>query len=123
MLSFYFPPDLSAGSFRAASLVESLCLHKPNDIEIEVITTRPNRYNSFIVETASEESTPGVVIRRVDVPQHVNGIMGHVKAFFMYVKMALYLTAGKEYDIVFATSSRLMTGVLAAFLSRKLKKP
>ena len=42
-LSFYFPPDLCAGSFRAQSLIEGL--KKQDKItEIEILTTIPNRY-------------------------------------------------------------------------------
>ena len=47
VLSFYFRPDLSAGSFRASTLVDSLLAILPAGASIEVITTAPNRYRTF----------------------------------------------------------------------------
>ena len=46
VLSFYFPPDLSAGSYRMSGLVDEL-LSTSKDIEIDVFTTTPNRYKSY----------------------------------------------------------------------------
>ena len=44
LLSYYFEPDLSAGSFRSSALYKRL---KNLGHEVEVITTLPNRYNGF----------------------------------------------------------------------------
>ena len=46
ILSFYFPPDLSAGSFRTKSLTDALIRSTDDELEIEVITTLPNRYSN-----------------------------------------------------------------------------
>src|ERR1035438_1523140 len=50
LLSFYFRPDLSAGSFRASALVDSLLAILPAGASIDVITTAPNRYSTFTRE-------------------------------------------------------------------------
>ena len=41
-LSYYYPPDLSAGSFRAEALISGLS--KIKNIDIDLLTTFPNRY-------------------------------------------------------------------------------
>lgn len=47
ILSFYFYPDLSAGSFRTTALVKEFeKIIKDND-SIDIITTQPNRYGSY----------------------------------------------------------------------------
>ena len=46
-LSYYFRPDLSAGSFRSSALVQEL-VSQPNS-EVDVFTTKPNRYASFSI--------------------------------------------------------------------------
>ena len=62
VLSFYFKPDLSAGSFRATALVDALKEIMPIDGQIDVLSTSPNRYSSFVVEAFSEEKSPGLHI-------------------------------------------------------------
>ena len=68
ILSFYYSPDLCAGSFRTTALVEQL--KKNKDIDIEVITTMPNRYSSYKQETLSFEVDGNVSIRRISLPEH-----------------------------------------------------
>ena len=53
VLSFYYQPDLCAGSFRCTALVEEL--KKQSNCEIEIITTLPNRYASFSVDAQKVE--------------------------------------------------------------------
>ena len=47
LLSFYYPPDLCAGSFRASALIEALSRNRPKDLQVTVLTTQPNRYSKF----------------------------------------------------------------------------
>ena len=44
LFTFYYPPDLSAGSFRAVALVEALSKKISLEDELHVVTTHPNRY-------------------------------------------------------------------------------
>lgn len=50
VLSFYYYPDLCAGSFRCSALIEQLKKLAGTNYEIDVITTVPNRYASFPME-------------------------------------------------------------------------
>ena len=47
--TFYYPPDLSAGSFRAVALVEAILRKISSADEFHVVTTNPNRYASHKV--------------------------------------------------------------------------
>jgi hypothetical protein len=118
-LSFYFSPDLSAGSFRTTALVNALKQQMPADGKIDVITTLPNRYNSFLVNALQEESSNCVSITRIGLTPHQSGMLDQARAFFSYANGVMRKTSKNEYDLVFATSSRLMTAVLGAWVARK----
>lgn len=122
-LSFYFPPDLSAGSFRSGSLVDALLSGRSETVEIEVITTLPNRYRSFAEEAPEVETLPNLTIHRIKTPQHKSGMLDQSKAFVAYAKGVEKIITDQNYDVVYATSSRLMTAILGAYVARKLKAP
>ena len=122
-LSFYFPPDLSAGSFRSGSLVDSLLSGWPETVQIEVITTLPNRYSSYVADAAVFETRPELTIHRIEITRHNNGMKGQCRAFLDYVMGARRIVNDNDYDLVYATSGRLMTAVLGAYIAKKLRKP
>jgi len=122
LLTFYYPPDLSAGSFRAEALVNALRSKLGDEVEIEIITTTPNRYNSYVTEAESVERTSTIDVRRINVPRH-KGFIGQAHSFSVFALKALGLIQKRRYDLVFATSSRLMTALLGAIASRKVKAP
>jgi len=123
VLTFYFPPDLSAGSFRADSLVRALRECAPGEAEIDVLTTMPNRYASYSEAAEPNESIAGVNVVRCRLPRHRSDILGQSKAFLSYARQVRRYCAGKDYDLVFATSSRLMTAALGASLARATRAP
>jgi glycosyltransferase involved in cell wall biosynthesis len=119
VLSFHYSPDLSAGSFRAKALVDAFHAMLPPGSHIDVITSVPNRYRSFSPEAPQREERPGVSIHRIALPRHKSGMLGQSAAFLWFARGALARVAGREYDLVFATSGRLMTGVLGAWIARR----
>jgi Glycosyl transferase 4-like domain/Glycosyl transferases group 1 len=123
VLSFYFRPDLSAGSFRTTSFVNALKQKIPSDGQIDVLTTLPNRYSSFSIEALAQEKVPGLSIVRIALPPHQSGMFDQAKAFISFAREVSLQTEGQEYDLVFATSSRLMTAVLGAWVARKKRIP
>lgn len=123
VLSFYCRPDLSAGSFRTTALVDALKHKMPADGQVDVLTTLPNRYSSFSIEAPTEEKTPGLSIVRIALPPHQSGMFDQAKAFISFAREVSHQTRGQEYDLVFATSSRLMTAVLGAWVARKKRIP
>jgi hypothetical protein len=113
VFSFYFSPDLCAGAFRAEALVRALSDRFPS-AKITILTTKPNRYQSFILEALEEESDGNKRIIRFPLPAHKSGMLDQSKAFISYYLACIRATKAKKYDLVIGTSSRLMTAVLAA---------
>ena len=119
VLSFYYEPDLSAGSFRATSLVRALRKERSSNLLIDVVTTRPNRYNTFDPQASESETDVGLTIHRISLPKHSSDMFGQSKAFWRFAVNSIRLTKNADYDLVFATSSRLMTAALGALIARR----
>lgn len=119
VLTFYYPPDLCAGSFRAQPLVEALQAAGKGRVEIDVITTMPNRYHTHNRTAPEIEKAGGIRIRRVGLPSHRSGMADQAKAFLTYARAVEAETKGRRWDVVLATSSRLMTAVLGGRVARR----
>lgn len=117
VLSFYFQPDLSAGSFRNTALVEALQGKISKSSHIEVMTTLPNRYSSFSEESLQREERTNLTIHRFALPLHQSGMLDQSRAFLSYANQVMKMVKDKEYDLVYASSSRLMTAALGAWVS------
>lgn len=122
-LSFYYTPDLCAGSFRAAALIQALQPLLPAGSRIDVLTTLPNRYSSFSAAASEVEAGETLAIHRIPLPSHQSGMLDQSKAFLAYARGVRAHVRGQKYDLVFATSSRLMTAVLGASIARSRKVP
>ncbi|MEE9926785.1 glycosyltransferase family 4 protein [Microvirgula aerodenitrificans] len=122
-MSFYYPPDLSAGSFRTAALVSALLEQFADQIHIDLVTTQPNRYGSFSAEAPAFEQCSQLTIHRIELEPHQSGMVDQSRAFLSYARGALLAINGEKYDLVYATSSRLMTATLGAFVARRRKIP
>lgn len=121
-LTYYFEPDLCAGSFRNTSLFNALIESKSVDTTIDVITTFPNRYDSFDANAKAREIyEEGIVVHRVQLPKHGSGLKGQIVAFKHFYNHAHQLVSDKEYDLVYASSSRLFTAFLGSKFARKNK--
>ncbi|SJM93111.1 Glycosyl transferase, group 1 [Crenothrix polyspora] len=123
LLSFYYPPDLCAGSFRAGALVNALLELLPEDAHLDVITTLPNRYNSFTQTAPELEQSSRLTVRRIKLPNHKSGMIDQTKAFIAFAYHALSILSKNDYNLVCATSSRLMTAALGALVARNKKIP
>ncbi|GAB2596239.1 glycosyltransferase family 4 protein [Spirosoma areae] len=122
-LTFYFEPDIGPGSFRNTALVNELARQLGSGSEIHVISTQPNRYDSFrpAADTREERRNGDcrVLVERVTVPAHASDQFGQIRSFWVYYWAAHRLTRKKEYDLVVASSSRLFTAFLGARLARQ----
>jgi glycosyltransferase involved in cell wall biosynthesis len=121
ILSFYYPPDIGPGALRAKSIVDSLIKEGSSDLKIDVITTMPNRYRSLNVSALKFEECTKVSINRITIPKHKNGIFDQVKAFIFFSLNTQKLIFKKKWDIIIATSSRLMTASLAVYIAKQIK--
>ena len=122
-LTYYFRPDLCAGSFRNSSLFEAVLEQVGEDDFVHVITTIPNRYGSYSVEGLKEETGKNYRIDRLTVPMHASGMAEQAKAFTAYYKGVMSLIKHEKYDMVFASSSRLFTAYLGKKCAVKNKCP
>jgi len=123
ILSFYYRPDLSAGSFRTTALVEALLEQQTSKIKIDVITTLPNRYSSFDLQAPAQENDGQLNIRRIKLPPHQSGMFDQAKAFVSFAREVSKLAKGQHYDLIYATSSRLMTAALGARIASQTNTP
>lgn len=92
----------------------------PPGTQIDVLTTRPNRYRSYQAEAPQSEVSPGLSITRIVLPAHESGMRDQARAFFTYARGVIRRTTHDRYDVVIATSSRLMTAALAAWVARRM---
>lgn len=118
-LSFYFEPDLCAGSFRNSPLVKELAHQADGIANIDVFTTLPNRYSSFEADALETEVRGNVNIRRIAIPRHQSGMKDQVLSFKEYYSKVKQLVKGKKYDLVVASSSRLFTAYLGYSIAKK----
>lgn len=122
-ISYYFPPDLCAGSFRAEALVKAI-QNECEEANITVVTTEPNRYGKYIPEIpVFNESIGRPKVIRVKVFNHNNSPMWQLLSFVKFGFFVILFSSKKHYDIVFCTSARLMSGWLGAFVANKLHIP
>ena len=123
ILSFYYTPDLSAGSFRTQALVNALKKSRSQGLEVDLLTTQPNRYFELAKSVQEREDHGWLRIKRIHLPAHQSGMIDQAKAFLTYAKAVRALTKNGDWDMVYATSGRLMTAALGAYVSRRLRVP
>ncbi|MBH3339235.1 glycosyltransferase family 4 protein [Pseudomonas mendocina] len=116
-LTLYYPPDLCAGSFRAAALSKALLAQAGEDVQVDVITGQPSRYASFSPDAPEIETRGALTIRRVLLPARGNGFLAQVWLFLCFALAVLRVVRGQRYDLVVATSSRLMTACLGSLIA------
>jgi hypothetical protein len=122
-LSYYFEPDLCAGSFRNTSLVKELAKQVEGDAELVLLTTKPNRYSTFKTEAKSIELNGNLKIHRIELPAHESGFVDQIKSFSKYFLEVKRITKTDKYDLVIASSSRLFTAYLGFIISKRNKTP
>ena len=117
LISFYYPPDLGAGSFRANALSGSLKERIGESDSITILTSKPNRYADFIEKSEDKEIIENIKIIRFGLPAHNNGFIDQSISFSFFFLKVLHFVRKKRYDAVIATSSRLFTAFLAKIIS------
>ncbi len=123
ILSNYFTPDLSAGSFRMQALVDALEPWSRQGLAVDLMTTRPNRYASLRSEAPAFEDRGWLKVHRIEIPSHKGGMGDQALAYIGYAQGVWKRTRLQKWDAVFATSSRLMTATLGAYVSREMDVP
>ena len=123
-LTFYYEPDLCAGSFRNTPLALKLAeLALEKDIIVDVYTTLPNRYSSFEQSALEFEELGNLRIHRISLPPHKSGMLDQVFSFKKFYSEVIKLNKNKSADLVFASSSRLFTAYLGFTIAKKSDVP
>ena len=122
ILTLYYPPDLSAGAFRAGALVQALRAHAPG-LAIDVITSMPSRYQTFNAQAPERESDGLLTVHRLVLPPHRGDMRTQASSYARFAFRAARVASEQQYDLVLATSSRLMTAALGAWVSRRSGTP
>ena len=123
-LTFYFKPDLCAGSFRNSPLALELSHQaKLKNSIIDLYTTSPNRYITFKKNAPEYEELDNLRIHRITLPSHKSGMIDQALSFIKFYSNVKKLNKGKKVDLVFASSSRLFTAFLAYKIAKKNKSP
>ena len=122
ILTFYYEPDLCAGSFRNTAFVHALKKNLKETDEVDIVTTMPNRYSSYLEEAAEEEKNGNITIKRIRMPKHQSGMVDQSLSFMTFAARTFrYLRKKPKYDVVYASSSRLMTAYLGALIANRQK--
>jgi len=120
--TFYYRPDLSAGSFRADALTQALSIKLNDDDELHIITTHPNRYKSHLVKANNLDVIGNTTIHRIKLPgQKKRGILAQAYSFLFYAYKGYKLCIELNPKFLIGTSGRLMTGVLTGITAFRLK--
>ena len=124
ILSFYYPPDLNPGSFRTSALVRELRRLHGKGIHITVIAATPNRYKTHRPEEsdATGKDEPDTLIR-LPIKPHKSGLFDQALAYRSFFFGAQKAAQAVQYDLVYATTSRLMTGFTGSRIARRQGVP
>ena len=118
--TFYYPPDLCAGSFRAIALAKALSDGLGANDELHIVTTHPNRYENYKVKADDIEIHGKITVHRIPVPNHKSGMLSQARTFASYAIVAYKLSNKLNPNFLIGTTSRLMTGILTGMSARKL---
>ena len=119
IISFFYTPDIGPGALRTKSIVDSLIDQGPSDLKIDILTTMPNRYNSIDIPSLQNEVSSKISINRFFLPKHKNRILDQSRSFFSFCLFVQKFIFKKNWDIVVATSGRLMTASLATLVAKQ----
>ena len=117
ILSYYYPPDQTPGSFRVASFIKSLEKRINVNDEIRVFTTTPNRYSSYSIQASNEEVRNNITIERIWLPKHNNKVFFQIVGFLNFGFQTIRRMRRNRPDYIICTTGRHMTSLLAYICS------
>ena len=121
ILCLYYPPDIDPGAFRTKALVHQLRERHGNRVHITVVSSTPNRYKTLNVttDTGADDDQDEDTIHRIPMNTHNSGMLDQALAYRHYFVGARKLARNGQFNIVYATSSRLMTSFLGARIAAR----
>ncbi|MDB0021050.1 glycosyltransferase family 4 protein [Candidatus Pseudothioglobus singularis] len=88
-----------------------------------VITTSPNRYKSYEVETEVLTIKENLKIFRIQLPNHTSSMFSQAFIFSIFFLKAIRICFKEKPDYLIGTSGRLMTAILTWIASILIRKP
>ncbi|MFN0276224.1 MAG: glycosyltransferase family 4 protein [Chitinophagales bacterium] len=122
-LTYFYEPDLSAGSFRNTALAGALSKELGEAGDIFLFTSQPNRYHTYKVQAPAQEDIGNLHITRISVPSHKNKFFDQARAYRMYYKIVLQLTRDRSYDLVLVSSGRFFSSHLGYKIAKNKNIP
>lgn len=122
-ITYFYSPDLSAGSFRNSSLAQAFAKEIGNSGEIDLYTSQPNRYHSYKVKAAALETEGNLTIHRVSIPPHKNTFSSQAFSYRVFFKTVMSQTRNKKYDLVFVSSGRFFSSYLGYKIAKRNNTP
>lgn len=117
-LIYYFTPELSPGAFRNQMLVNELIETIPQTSTIEVLCSAPNRHSLFRQSAAQFEKNNNLKIVRFWVPFISKSKTLQFLNFIFFAVQCLIYARNRKYDLVYASTSMLMTACLASIFCK-----
>lgn len=118
IITNYFYPDFGAGAFRMMSLVEAINNNLPDGLTVDIFTTQPNRYGALKISSSVFDDYDWLTIHRIKVAEHKGTMASQAICYSKFFLKTYLETRNKKYDLIFATSSRLFTGLLGALIAK-----
>lgn len=119
LISYYFPPEISAGSYRSYDLAKSIMKNVINgEKKLIIITAKERRYNQDIDYSIQDEFAENFELIRIYVPFRGGGSFKGVANFICFCILAIIKTRRIEPNYIISTSGRLATNCLAFIMSR-----
>ncbi len=116
IISYNYPPDISAGAFRIHSLVKELS--KCKNIIVHLVTTYPNRYKNHNPNILTSKNYDNIKITRIKNLTKNTNIFREIINYLYFFLKTIFLVKKNKYDLIFSTSSRLFTGFLGSIISK-----
>lgn len=111
-ITYYFPPDYGAGSFRSAAFVEKFSKKiNPKD-NLHIISTIPNRYN-YNKKLKKYSKRKNIHFHKIEINNHQEKIIKKTIAGLIYFIKCLYLLLKLKPNIIISSSARLVSGLIA----------
>ena len=119
-LTFHFDPELGPAATRNTSIVKSL-EKRATVSRIDVFTSTPTRWGARKVPFDEPEFTSKTNIYRYKPSFLMNHTVGQLFEFLRFQYFVLKKVKKQNYNLVFASSSKLGTATLGAIISRNKK--
>lgn len=111
-ITYYYPPDYGAGSFRAAAFVKTFSKKIRSTDNLHVITSIPNRYN-YNSKLKKYSKIKNIHFHRVEINNHKENVFKKTIAGLIYFFKSLYLLMRLKPNIIISSSARLVSGLIA----------